>query len=252
MLQAKFHDRLNERILSGGPFVVVTLIDCHGSTPSDAGSKMVVLATGREFGTIGGGRIEARTIQAAQELLESGERTLFVDWSLKADIGMTCGGRVRLFFEAWNSSPWQVAIFGAGHVTQALARLLLALPCKVTCVDPRPDWLDQLPDGVDALCLDDPKSHVQSLSDQTHVLCMTRGHKSDFPILQEIFSTGRRFAYLGVIGSKAKAAVLRKELKEVGIESADFHCPIGLPLGSNLPSEIAISIAAQLITVRDS
>ena len=251
MLQAEFHDRLNQRILSGGPFVVVTLIDVHGSTPADAGAKMVVSATGREFGTIGGGRIEARVIEAATEMLESGQHTQFVDWSLKADIGMTCGGRVRLFFESWNSSPWQIVIFGAGHVTQALARLLVSLPCQLTCIDPRSDWLDQLPDGVTTLCLEDPKSHVQSLPDETFVLCMTRGHKSDFPILETIFHDQRKFAYLGVIGSKAKAAVLRKELSEVGVDSADFHCPIGLPIGGNLPAEIAVSIAAQMITIRD-
>jgi xanthine dehydrogenase accessory factor len=80
------------------------------------------------------------------------------------------------------------------------------------------------------------------------------GHATDRPILAEIFRQGRRFPFLGVIGSKAKRAVLIKELKADGIapEAAEqFHCPIGLDLGTNQPGEIAISVVAQLIQERD-
>ena len=253
MLQSEFHDRFNERVQRGGAFAVVTLIDTHGSTPADSGSKMLVDADGRDFGTVGGGRIEARVIEEAQALLASGESTRFVDWSLKADIGMTCGGRVRLFFESWNSAPWSIVIFGAGHVTQALATLLTTLPCRLTCIDPRAQWLEKLPSGVQSICVEDPRTQLDSLSDETFVLCMTRGHKSDLPILQKIFRDKRTFPYLGVIGSAAKAAVLRKELVESGIAESEieFHCPIGLPIGSNHPAEIAVSIASQLIEQRD-
>ena len=254
MLQREFHDRLNERAHAGGPFVVVTLIDVHGSTPADAGAKMVVDSSGRDFGTVGGGRIEAQAIAEAQSLIESGEQTRFADWSLKADVGMTCGGRVRMFFEAWNTSPWKIVVFGAGHVTQALANLLIALPCQLTCIDPRADWLAKLPSKVNAICMGDPKAHVAKLDDQTFVMCMTRGHKSDLPILKQIFTNDRNFAFLGVIGSRAKAAVLRKELIDAGCDEnkIEFHCPIGLPIGSNHPAEIAVSIAAQLLSVRDA
>ena len=214
---------------------------------------MVVDANGRDFGTVGGGRVEARVIEEAQVMLESGQATSFVDWSLKADVGMTCGGRVRLFFESWNSSPWKIVIFGAGHVTQALATLLASLPCQLTCIDPREDWLKKLPSDVQTICVDEPKSQVADLSDDTFVLCMTRGHKSDVPILKTIFHDRRHFPYLGVIGSNAKAAVIRKELIEDGVESSliDFYCPVGLPIGTNHPAEIAVSIAAQLIATRD-
>ena len=61
---------------------------------------------------------------------------------------MTCGGTVSLFFESRNVTDWRIAVFGAGHVTQALARVLVQLPCRLTCIDPRDDWLAQLPDGV--------------------------------------------------------------------------------------------------------
>jgi xanthine dehydrogenase accessory factor len=239
---------------TGTPFVAVTLVDAHGSTPSDAGSKMIVTAAGLDHGTVGGGRIEAKAIDEAKVLLESKAQTRFVDWSLKADVGMTCGGRVRLFFEAVNVGVWQVFVFGAGHVTQALAKLLVELPCRLTCIDPRADWLDKLPAGVQKVRTDAPSDHVDQLPGDAFVLCMTRGHCSDFPVMRRIFETGRALPFLGVIGSDAKAATLRHELKGAGIDASQiaFHCPVGLPIGSNHPAEIAVSIAAQLLQVRDA
>jgi xanthine dehydrogenase accessory factor len=80
------------------------------------------------------------------------------------------------------------------------------------------------------------------------------GHRTDRPILEEIFRLGRQFPYLGVIGSAAKRAVLQRELRAAGNSQAQaesFHCPIGLPIGGNLPSEIAISVVAQLLQQRD-
>jgi xanthine dehydrogenase accessory factor len=65
----------------------------------------------------------------------------------------------------------------------------------------------------------EPESLVDSLDDDSFVLCMTKGHQSDLPVLRQIFSRGRCFPYLGVIGSRAKAAVLRKELSQRGLLS---------------------------------
>jgi xanthine dehydrogenase accessory factor len=249
MPASSFFQRVVELASAGEPFVAVTLVDAPGSTPGDAGSKMIVTPHGRDLGTVGGGRIEARAIDEARQLLTGRGSTRFVDWNLKADVGMTCGGRVRLYFETFNVSTWRIAIFGAGHVTQALARLLTTLPCQVTCIDPRQEWLDQLPTEVATVLVEHPAEHVSQLTDDTYVLCMTQGHATDLPVLERILSTGRQFPYLGVIGSRAKAAVLRRDLG-LGSEQP-FHCPIGLAVGTNHPGEIAVSIAAQLLEVRD-
>lgn len=256
--QQRFHERLGERLQQGSAFVVVTIVDSHGSTPADSGSRMIVTQDGLDFGTVGGGRIEAKAIDGAVQLLRGNEKTKYVDWSLKADVGMTCGGRVKLYFEVWNATPWNIVVFGAGHVTQALARLLSTLSCRVTCIDPRNESLEKLPVSVTKVCDEHPAIHVDELSDGSFVLCMTKGHQSDFPVLKRIFETRRVFPFLGVIGSKAKAAVLRKELVDAGIMEKEirFHCPVGLmngesPIGNHDPNEIAVSIAAQLIQVRD-
>jgi len=253
MSNLDFLNRCQALADSGTPYVLVTLIEAIGSTPQDIGARMLVATEGISAGTVGGGRVEAKAIREAQEMLAEGVDHRLHDWSLKADVGMTCGGRMRLFFQTFGMPSWQVVIFGAGHVTQALARQLLHLPsCGVTCIDPREDWLAQLPAGIKTVQTDDPPAEVEKLPADAYVLCMTRGHASDLPVLQRIFENGHTFPFLGVIGSNAKAAVLRKELAEVGIgaERAQFHCPVGLPIGSNHPGEIAVSIAAQLLEVR--
>ena len=132
----------------------------------------------------------------------------------------------------------------------------MTLDCYITCYDPRSDWLDQLPNSTNLKRIEEINlpTRVSEIPEDAFVLCMTMGHRTDRPILEEIFRQSREFAYLGVIGSRAKRNVLKRELRSVGISnelSKQFHCPIGLEIGSNQPGEIAISVAAQLISERD-
>lgn len=238
-------------------FVSATLIEVRGSTPQDAGSKMLVDATGLVHGTVGGGKVEFRAIEFAQTMIEDADRNReIVDWNLQRDIGMTCGGLVKLYFEVYNRISWHVVVFGAGHVAQALITLLLTLQCRITCIDSRQQWLDKLPEHpqLDTVCSDDLTRNAEKLSSNDFVICMTMGHSTDRPVLRTIFENKISPAYLGVIGSKSKRGALLRELKSDGIpaETAEqFLCPIGLPIGTNQPAEIAISIVAQLIETRD-
>jgi xanthine dehydrogenase accessory factor len=82
---------------------------------------------------------------------------------------------------------------------------------------------------------------------------MTMGHATDRPILEAIFKAGLDPAYLGVIGSRAKREVLRKELEAAGVPAAAIsrlRCPIGLPIGGNQPGDIAVSVAAEILQER--
>lgn len=250
------HEQLNELLLSNSPFVMVTLVDVVGSSPQDVGGKMLVTKDGLQGGTVGGGKLEFKAINEAKTLLENGQlKTSFVTWNLKQDVGMTCGGIVKLYFETYHTKTWKIAVFGAGHVANALIPLLLSLECQIRCLDTRPVWLDKLPKSPKLLLThsQDMASEVKHIDPDTFVLLMTMGHSTDLPILLEILKT-RQFPYLGVIGSKAKAARIKKDIEEVGLPAAckeAFYCPIGLDIGNNHPQEIAISVAAQLIQVRD-
>ncbi|HEX7809926.1 MAG TPA: XdhC family protein, partial [Thermoanaerobaculia bacterium] len=144
-----FFETQNALLAEGTPFVAVTVVDTLGSTPQDRGAKMLVTDAGREFGTVGGGKVEARAIQEAQSLLRDSDapKTRFHQWSLEKDIGMTCGGIVRVYFEAFNVTRWNIVVFGAGHCAQALLDMLVKLDCRITCIDPRAEWLARIPDN---------------------------------------------------------------------------------------------------------
>jgi xanthine dehydrogenase accessory factor len=239
----------------GTSFVMVTMVAARGSAPQDPGAKIIVTSDGLYAGTIGGGKIELACIKKAQEMLTAREQLppLEVTWNLQKDIGMSCGGEGTYLFEHFHQSHWPIVIFGAGHVAQALTRLLSKLNCQVTCIDSRPEWVAKL-EGVKALHHPHPKELVSSFDPQSFFISMTMGHAHDVPILSEIARHAPDCPYVGVIGSEVKGIKIKKELAELGA-SPEFikklRVPMGLPIGSNHPYEIAISIAAELLKVRD-
>jgi xanthine dehydrogenase accessory factor len=241
----------------GAPFVLVTLVEALGSTPQDAAAKMLVTADGLHAGTVGGGKVEAAALKLSAEILAARDaKPRFVSWTLKGDVGMTCGGSVKFYFEPhFGPGPWTLAVFGAGHVAQALIPVLVPLPCRVTVVDSRPEWLARLPRAQNLRVVESPRPEelVPALPDDSFLVVMTMGHATDRPILKRAL-TERSFPFIGVIGSDAKAEVLRRELVADGVpaeRAAGFHCPVGLDIGTNHPHEIALSIAAQLLAERD-
>ena len=252
------HVRMLKKLIDSRiAFATVTLLDIRGSAPQIVGAKAIVTIDGIESGTIGGGKIEAAAIQYAQALLEneSTPHCEFVSWNLQTDVGMTCGGEVKLFFEAHTNTPWSIVVFGAGHVAQSLVPLLLNLNCQVTCIDSRPQWLAKLPEHpkLTIRCLESPCEAVTSLPEKAFFVLMSRGHSTDLPVLAEILKT-RDAPYIGCIGSQKKASVMRRDLKSQEISDEkiqSFVCPIGLPIGNNTPAEIAVSVVAQLLQKRD-
>ena len=121
------------------PAVLVTVLTAKGSTPREAGAKMVVLADGLA-GTIGGGNLEFQSEIAARGLLAAGaEGPSTRDFPLGPALGQCCGGHVTVLFEVLRPPRLYVGLFGAGHVGKALVRVLADLPCRVNWIDPRPE-----------------------------------------------------------------------------------------------------------------
>src|SRR5258708_37685038 len=117
---------------------------------------------------------------------------------------MPGGGVVTLYSEAHTSRRWNIAVFGAGHVANALITLLVHFDCSVTCIDPRPEWLDKLPPSpkLTKIRTDDMPSIVATLRNDAYVVLMTMGHTTDKPILIEILRT-RTFPFIRVIRNHA-------------------------------------------------
>ena len=234
---------------------MVTMTGVRGSAPQDIGAKMLVTPEGLFFGTVGGGKVEMAAIKRAKEILSSDDvEPQLVCWNLQKDIGMSCGGEATFLFEHHKQSAWPVVVFGAGHVAQAVTRILSKLNCTVTCVDSREEWIEKL-EGVKGIHHPTPKDMVSTFSPKSFFMSMTMGHAHDVPILYEIFKHAPDCPYVGVIGSDVKGIKIKRELKELGV-SDEFlqrlRVPMGLPIGTNQPYEIAISIAAEILQVRDA
>src|SRR4051812_9278098 len=105
-----FWEHLQTLVTSGRPFVAVTLVDVVASAPANAGSKMLVTGDGLFYGTVGGGKIEMKSLAEARAMLGQPGRSRFVEWNLQRDVGMTCGGVVRLYFESYNVASWPIWI----------------------------------------------------------------------------------------------------------------------------------------------
>lgn len=240
----------------GESFVVVTLVAARGSSPQDPGAKIVVSTNGLHAGTVGGGKVELAAIKKALSILEGHNENPpeTVIWNLQTEIGMSCGGEVTLLFEHFMIKQWPIVIFGAGHVAQALTRILNKLNCHVTCIDSREEWLSKL-EGVKTIHHADPSELVKEINSNSFFLCMTMGHAHDVRILLELAKHAPESPYIGVIGSDVKAIKLKKELLDLGLKRTfveKLKIPMGLDIGSNHPYEIAISISAQLLKIRDT
>ena len=256
-----FYSTVAEMESQGLPFVIVTLSSVQISAPADPGAQALVGKTGLVAGSIGGGKLEACALEMALAMLENGgtREVPFkqVEWSLREDVGMTCGGIVQLVFHSHFPSRWNIAIFGAGHVCQALVPVLLTLDCWVDVFDPRGDWLDKLPKS-ERLAKHKVESYGEGVGRvrvRDFVVCLTMGHCHDLPVVVELLQRKEPPRFVGVIGSQAKARTLRRQLEENGVRKEALNrleCPVGMDIGSNQPAEIAISIVASLMQGRDA
>lgn len=237
-----------EKIGSG--YVIATIINTQGSTPRDGGSKMVIDAE-RTYDTIGGGQLEFLIVQQARELLLKNQACqILKPFPLAAEAAQCCGGNVTVMLECFAARNWQIALFGAGHVCQALVSILSGLPCQVRIIDNRPELLTQpLPSNCRYQFHANPVDAVADLPVNTWAIIFTHDHTLDFNLCSALLSDGR-YQYLGLIGSETKALRFRKRLAIAGIDEqciAQIHSPIGLPdVKGKLPMEVAVSISAQL------
>ncbi len=237
--------------------MVITITAVRGSVPGQVGAKAIVTAGGLVAGNLGGGKVEAKAVEQATLFLAEAMPCLTLTWNLQHDVGMTCGGEMSFLFERVPSSePWHIAIFGAGHVSQALVPVLATLACRIDVFDTRADWLAKFPErgNVKLHLLESFEDGVKFLSPKSFVISITKGHSCDQPVLREVLQRFPDVPFLGVIGSASKRAVLLRELKNDGVAEKLLEkilCPVGLAIGGNDPSEIAISIAAQLLGLRE-
>ncbi|GGF05944.1 xanthine dehydrogenase accessory protein XdhC [Aliidongia dinghuensis] len=234
--------------------VLVTVVTANGSTPREAGCKMVVTADGL-YGTIGGGHLEFRALEIARALLADptvgSAGPVLKEFPLGPALGQCCGGAAGLLFEPVLPPGLVVALFGAGHVGRALAHVLGTLPCRVLWIDPRAaEFPPDVPGNVEMLVSALPVHEVERLPAGAQVLIMTHSHQLDLELVDAALKR-TDFATVGLIGSATKRArfVKRLALRGHGLDTIRrLVCPIGVPgAGGKHPAEIAIAVAAQIL-----
>lgn len=244
-------DALADLKRRGEPCVLVTIVEEQGSTPRNAGAKMVVERE-RLHDTIGGGHLEFKALQIAREMLESRSQAARLErFALGASLGQCCGGATVLLFEPLGQPQARIALFGAGHVGRALAPLLAGLPCRLRWIDSREEeFPDPVPAGVERVINDEVLEEVGRMPAGSYFIVMTHDHQLDLQLAEAILKRND-FVYFGLIGSKSKRARFEHRLHERGLAAETvqrMRCPLGLPeVKGKLPLEIAISIAGEVI-----
>lgn len=231
-----------------------TLTETSGSVPRKAGSKMIVAENGEIYGTVGGGTIEMQIIEKAGQVIKSNSPAKFF-FNLEENSDMHCGGSVEVFIEPLKSRD-ELFIFGAGHVGMALARLARSFGFNSTMVDDREFLLNVAKEEGFATIKGDFIRAAKNLqtNEHTFLVVTTPKHKYDEEVTAIL---GKQpFKFLGMIGSRKKVALAAKNFKEQYLLSdaqiEKINMPIGIPFNAQTPEEIAISILAKLIDVKNS
>jgi len=233
-------------------FCIIT--HTEGSAPRKEGTKMIVLPDGKIEGTIGGGSIERQVIQDALVVMKSGV-PLKKTYKLEDDLQMHCGGKVEVFFDPIAPRP-DLYIFGGGHIGREVAYYASDFDFRVSIFDERQNLLEDNDLDNYNLVIEDYKTAIEKaiFTDNTYVVIVTPKHEYDERIVTQL--ARKPFAYLGMIGSKRKVAEVKKNLKEqhhfTDEEIIRIDMPIGIKFNAVTPAEIALSIVAKLIDVKNT
>jgi len=245
------------RIDKGEIIALVTIVETKGSTPREAGAKMMVDKDGLISGTIGGGITEAKVIEEVKQALKEGKGKLITYHLTKEqaalDEGAICGGEMKVFIDVLQPKE-EVLIFGAGHIAVYVSKLMKMIGFKVTVIDDREEFAnkERFPEADEIIAEDIKKalSHLK-ITPSTYIIVVTRGHLKDEEALDSVIRSNA--AYIGMIGSRKKNTTVFQHLEKQGVSAQELkkvHTPIGIDIGAQTPEEIAVSIIAEIIKVR--
>lgn len=237
------------------PAVLCIVTATSGSTPRKAGSKMIVYQDGSIKGTVGGGSIEFQVIQKAVEILSSDAGNQSLKFDLLDDLNMQCGGKMEVYFEPLSCQP-PLYIFGGGHIGQALGGYAVGLGFRPYLIDSREGIFDNHNlNGVETRKGDYFEiAETLGFTANTYIVIVTHQHESDEKLLH--YCAKKEFAYLGMIGSRRKVGEISKRALANGSLTpeiiAKIDMPIGIHFAAETPAEIAISIIAKMIDVKNT
>lgn len=210
---------------------------------------------------------DAATVRTIIRSIESKENAFLTLSSESFGVGPPEGGVQNNHFEKRSETDFtytetlgsknELVIVGGGHCALALSELMSRLDFQIRIFDDRPELntLDKNEFADEITIIDSYETIVDHIptGNDVYVVVMTLGYASDAVVIRQLVD--RNFKYFGVLGSEAKMATMMKEFRTEGIDEdrlSKIRTPIGLPINSHTPEEIAVSIAAEIIAVKNA
>jgi xanthine dehydrogenase accessory factor len=251
-LQPEIFLQLRHALNDGTPFALLTVT--RSSLPSiKPASKIMVLSSGRVYGSLGDHQLNSVAATMAEGLLSKGlSRTVALDGNFQP----AGGGRqaeMELFVEVVGNNP-DLFIFGASQLAVPVATLASQAGFRVHVVDTRPRFAnrERFPTASEILVgFPGEIARERTFNQFSFALLLGHAAKHDLPVLDVLLRTD--VSYIGVLGGAKRAAALAKRLGEMGYsdkEIARVKIPVGLDIGAETPEQIAIAIVGELLMVR--
>ncbi|MDC7245908.1 MAG: selenium-dependent molybdenum cofactor biosynthesis protein YqeB [Sphaerochaetaceae bacterium] len=230
-------------------FALITITKSVGSTPRSS-ARMIVLADGTTYGTVGGGVAEYEVVKKAVGNIPL-KKSEFFSKSLKVTEGHNCGGDVEFYIEVVNSAP-RLILIGGGHVNLEIARLAISCGFFVEIVETREAFAnaERFPFAHTFYVDESIEKALGECTIDKECAVVIATHSLDRIALEKVI--GSPAWYIGMLGSRTKVRTFRNQIREkMGIDIAamkNLFAPIGLDINAKTPSEIAVSVVSEIMS----
>ena len=241
--EALFLDEINSAYLGGEPVALASLVKTTPDIDSKLGGKLLIRSDGSVVGTLGADNLNSEAIKYGIELMAYGNSKY-----VRSETG------AEYFVEGYTTPP-QIILCGGGHVSRAIYTFAVNLGFNLTVIDDREEFANKtrfpLANVVVAESSAEGFRSIE-INKNTFIVIATRGHRYDHVSLEAALNTSA--SYIGLLGSKRKTILIYEELLSKGVSIdriKDVRAPIGLDINARTPEEIAISIMAEILMIRN-
>ncbi len=237
------------------PFALAQIVESRGSTPRHS-AQMLIREDGSIVGTIGGGMVERKVIDEALEALSERESRMFHGRMARTGsdaVGSDCGGAMSVYISVHGLRP-RLLLVGAGHVNRAVAHAAALVDFDISVGDIYPASLcpEAFPLSARLVHGSSFTEVVEAMAVRPQDFVLIATNNQDREALDRLIT--QPVAWLGLLASRRKVQAFLRQMRENGVQEADIsrlRAPIGYDIGAETPNEIAISVLAEILQVKN-